>query len=241
MSKVPFCLPEKAKSLCALSQPLFFWGESKAICLGGRAAFGAVHHSHHRLSTTLLHSKFKVYVYIESGTYNLTEGLLKKDFLTSLLCAEALQNSLWKSDIRISPFKLFRFCHTVYNLSFNFSGGLAFSLSNKIEMLMLTLGQSQKDGHCQQQHQLSIHLSSSGKASISKTCTWTLHERSCKAFPQQLFPALAAHFESFVSHMLYSGALRLRTHRHWHQMRLGHVLSPQSMKCSYSSLKYFLA
>lgn len=32
----------KAKSLCALSQPLLlFCGESKAICLGGRATFGA--------------------------------------------------------------------------------------------------------------------------------------------------------------------------------------------------------
>lgn len=31
----------------------------------------------------------------------------------SIYYTEALQNSLWKSDIRISPFKLFKFCRTV--------------------------------------------------------------------------------------------------------------------------------
>lgn len=109
---------------------------------------------------------------------------------------------------------------------------------NKISVLILTWGQM--IGRCQQQQQRWIHLSSSGKASISRKHTLEHHTKGpVKHFPIS-FSQLSHHTQRAVWATCYTGALRLRTQQHCctSQVTPGLVLSPQSMKCYCSSLKY---
>lgn len=102
----------------------------------------------------------------------------------------------------------------------------------------LTLGRNQMNCHCQQQRQFLMRLSSSAKAHISRKYALEPHT---KGPVKHLLSQLSQHTEELLWATCYTGALRLRTRQHCctSQMTPGHVLSPRSMKCYYSSLKYW--